>query len=150
MFRVEFLAWWGSIFGEYTKYSHNVCLMLTYDASSLESWNDMTTFYDALLHRCKKGARPILGTMIVAVGDGEGVVPEQDAQAFATQHDCAFSKISSITGRGINAVTCTLVELAYHFRDQFLEDEKGTQYRLERAELLRVMTPWPLPWRREL
>ncbi|PKX97290.1 uncharacterized protein P174DRAFT_501897 [Aspergillus novofumigatus IBT 16806] len=104
------------------------CLVFTYDASSRESWDEMVAACERLRSRCEEdGVLPFLATMIVAMGEGEGeaAVSHAEAEAFATQQDCLFIKISPVTGRGIGDAVGSLVELAHGARDQYPMDQEG-------------------------
>jgi hypothetical protein len=116
----------------------HVCLVLTYDASSRESWDEMVAACERIRSRCEDGALPFLATMIAAMGEGEGEgeapVSPAEAEAFATQRSCLFIKVSPATGRGICDAVGSLVELAHGARDQYTMDQEGHAQRYKRAE----------------
>ncbi|KAF7157805.1 hypothetical protein CNMCM6106_003934 [Aspergillus hiratsukae] len=121
----------------------HICLIFTYDASSRESWDEMVTAYERARSRCEDGVLPFLATMIAAMGEGEGEAPvsHAEAEAFATQRDCLFVKVSPTTGRGICDAVGSLVELAHGARDQYTTDQKGHTQRYKRAEALGTLFP---------
>jgi hypothetical protein len=124
----------------------HVCLILTYDASSRESWDEMLAACERLRSRCEEdGVLPFSATMIAAMDEGEGegepAVSHAEAEAFATQRDCLFAKVSPTTGRGICDAVGSLVELAHGARDQYPMDQEGHIKRFYRADALQVLFP---------
>ncbi|PKX90957.1 uncharacterized protein P174DRAFT_444707 [Aspergillus novofumigatus IBT 16806] len=123
-------------------YQH-IPLIFTYDASSRESWDEIVTAYESMRSRCKDGVHPFLAIMIAAMCEGEGKAPvlHAEAEAFATQRDCLFVKVSPITGRGMCNAVCSLIELAYGARDQYSTDKKGQTQRIKRANAIAALFP---------
>lgn len=99
----------------------HICLVLTYDASSRESWDEMTAAYERIRSRCPEGDLPFLATMIAAMGaeGGSQAVSREEGEAFANQRGCLFVEYSPTTGRGLRSAVGSLVELAYGARRQF-------------------------------
>ncbi|GAQ09507.1 hypothetical protein ALT_6828 [Aspergillus lentulus] len=129
--------WWGGT--AYLCLLQHLCLIFTYDASSRESWDEMVASCERWRSRCEEdGALPFSATMIAAMGEGEGepAVSHAEAEAFATQRDCLFVKVSPTTGRGICDAVGSLVELAHGARDQYPIDQKDHTKRLNRLEAL--------------
>ncbi|KAF4213544.1 hypothetical protein CNMCM5878_010328 [Aspergillus fumigatiaffinis] len=136
--------WWGGT--AYLCLMQHVCLILTYDASSRESWDEMVAACERLRSRCEEdGVLPFSATMIAAMDEGEGegepTVSQAETEAFATQRDCLFAKVSPTTGRGICDAVGSLVELAHGARDQYPMDQEGHTKRLNRAEGLQALFP---------
>ncbi|KAL4816731.1 hypothetical protein BDW67DRAFT_175341 [Aspergillus spinulosporus] len=127
----------------------HVCLVLTYDALSRESWDELVAVCEGLRSRSETGVLspyPFLGTMIVAMGEGEGEgeegpmsVSQEEAEAFATQQNCLFVRVSSRSGRGICDAVGSLVERAYSARGQYSTDQEGELQRYRRAQVLAAL-----------
>ncbi|KAK4149513.1 hypothetical protein C8A00DRAFT_37885 [Chaetomidium leptoderma] len=98
-------------------------LVLTYDASSRESWDEVVAQYEIMRSQCEDGDFPFLATMIAAMGEGEGSVSHEEAETFASQRACLFVKFSPVTGRGVCKAIGSLVELAHGARDQHFSDQ---------------------------
>ncbi|KAF4157640.1 hypothetical protein CNMCM6069_005414 [Aspergillus lentulus] len=132
--------WWGGT--AYLCLLQHLCLIFTYDASSRESWDEMVASCERWRSRCEEdGVLPFSATMIAAMGEGEGepAVSHAEAEAFATQRDCLFVKVSPTTGRGICDAVGSLVELAHGARDQYPIDQKDHTKRLNRLEALLIL-----------
>jgi hypothetical protein len=131
----------------YLELYQHICLVFTY-ASSRESWDEMVTAYERMRSQCKDRVPPFLATMIIAMGEGEGEAPvsHAEAEAFATQRDCLFVKVSPTTGRGICDAVSSLVELAYGARDQYTMDQKGKTQRYKRAVATSALFPPAQDW----
>jgi hypothetical protein len=94
---------------------HHLCLVLTYDASSRESWDEVVATCEKMHSRCDNGVLS-LPTMIAAMG--EGPVLHEEAGTLASQWGCLFVKLSPVTGRGVSDAIGSLVEIADSTRDQ--------------------------------
>ncbi|KAJ6081455.1 hypothetical protein N7499_006329 [Penicillium canescens] len=79
----------------------HICLILTYNASSRDSWDEVVAACERIRNRCKDAVLPFLTIMIAAIDEGETSVSHAEAEAFATQRDYLFIKFSPTTGRGI-------------------------------------------------
>ncbi|KAL3487268.1 hypothetical protein BJX62DRAFT_241197 [Aspergillus germanicus] len=129
----------------YSCYMQHVCLVLTYDASSWESWDQIVAVCERMRGRCKDGVLPYFATMIAAAVD-EGIGEEGigvgespglsrvEATAFAAQRGFYFVEFSLITGRGICDTVGSLVELANGVRDQYTMKKDGEAQRYKRAQ----------------
>ncbi|KAL3476672.1 hypothetical protein BJX99DRAFT_258220 [Aspergillus californicus] len=124
----------------------NICLMFTYNDSSRDSWDETVATCERL-HRCFQNAViPFLPTMI-AMGEGEGetTVPQEEAEAFAKQHDYLFVKFTPRTGRGVRDAVALLVETVHGAPDQYTMDEKGSDKRRKRTAALQALFPGEEP-----
>ncbi|KAL4938738.1 hypothetical protein BDV06DRAFT_231552 [Aspergillus oleicola] len=125
----------------------HVCLVLTYDASSRESWDVLVAVCEGMRSRSESGVLspyPFLATVIVAMGEGEGEegpmsVSQGEAEAFAIQRNCLFVEVSRRTGRGVCDAVGSLVERAHGARGQYPMDQKGEPQRYKRAQVLKAL-----------
>jgi hypothetical protein len=132
----------GSYSGILSFYQY-IPLIFTYNASSRESWDEMVTAYEGMHSRCKDGVHPFLAIMIAAIGEGDSKFPvsHAEAEAFATQRDCLFIKVSPTTGHGICDAVGSLVELAYGAHDQYTTEQKDFPQRYKRANAIVALFP---------
>ncbi|EAW22497.1 uncharacterized protein NFIA_011860 [Aspergillus fischeri NRRL 181] len=127
----------------------HVCLVLTYDTSSRESWDKLVAICEGMRSRSEDGVLspyPFLATVIVAMGEGEGEgeegpmsVSQGEAEAFATQRKCLFVEVSRRTGRGVCDAVGSLVERAHGARGQYPMDQEGEPQRYKRAQVLKAL-----------
>jgi hypothetical protein len=101
----------------------------------------MAAAYESIRNRCGDGALPFVATMIAAMGEGEALMSYAEAEAFATQRDCLFVKLSPINGRGICDAVGSLVELVHSARDRYATDQEGHTQRYKRGEALQALFP---------
>ncbi|KAL2838272.1 hypothetical protein BJY01DRAFT_35614 [Aspergillus pseudoustus] len=143
---------WAANLAMLTMLLQHVCLVFTYDAessSSRESWDEMVAVYERLRSRSEDGVLapfPFLATVIVAMGEGgegddEGVqsVPHAEAEAFATERNCLFARVSPTTGRGVCDAVGSLVERAHGARGQYSMAQAGEPKRYKRAQTLKAL-----------
>jgi hypothetical protein len=97
----------------------HICLVLTYDASSRGSCDEVVATCERMHSRCDDGGLP-LPTMIAAMG--EGSVSHEEARALASQWGCLFVTLSPVTGRGVCDAIGSLVVIAHGARDQYPTD----------------------------
>ncbi|KAJ5152757.1 uncharacterized protein N7482_009235 [Penicillium canariense] len=130
----------GSSLG-YLCLMQHVYLVLTYDASSSESWDEIAAVCDRMRSRCEDGALPFHATIIAAMdeGEGEAAVSHAEAEAFASQRGCRFVKFSPATGRGTCDAIGSLVELANRARDQYTLDKAGYAQRYKRGKAFQAV-----------
>ncbi|KAL4974460.1 hypothetical protein BDW66DRAFT_152873 [Aspergillus desertorum] len=122
---------WAASLAVLTIVQH-VCLVLTYDASSRESWDKLVAVSEGMRGRSEDGVLSpyhFLATAIVAMGEGEGEegpmsMSQGEAEAFATQRNCLFIEISRRTGRGVCDAVGSLVEWAHGARGQYPMDQE--------------------------
>ncbi|PKX92849.1 uncharacterized protein P174DRAFT_504931 [Aspergillus novofumigatus IBT 16806] len=127
----------------------HVCLVLTYDASSRESWDELAAVCEGMRSRSEDGVLspyPFLATVIVTMGEGEGEgeecpmsVLQGEAETFATQRNYLFVKVSRRTGRGVCDAVGSLVERAHGARGQYAMDQEGEPQRYKRAQVLKAL-----------
>ncbi|KAL3443671.1 hypothetical protein BJX65DRAFT_298159 [Aspergillus insuetus] len=134
----------------YPCYMQHVCLVLTYDASSRESWDETAAVCERMRGRCNDGVLPFFATMTAAaVGEGIGIgegageppgAPRVETEAFATQRGFLFVEFSPTTGRGICDAVGSLVELAHSVRDQYTMKKEGEAQRFKRAQEIKTVS----------
>jgi hypothetical protein len=124
--------------------AQHFCLVYTYKASSIESWDETVAAVNAMRTRCwENNISPFLATVIVATGEEgeEPAVPDAEAEAFAAQHDARFIKVSPRSGSGMCAGVAWLVERANGARDQYADNKEGREERYKRAEAFKALFP---------
>jgi hypothetical protein len=106
----------------YARTMHHVSFVLTYDASSRESWDEMVANYQDICNRFENGVTPF-PTMMAAMG--EGPVSRGEAESFASQRGCLFAQYSPATNQGVRDAFASLVELANATRVRYATDPNG-------------------------
>jgi hypothetical protein len=112
---VHFLPPRASAYIALLELMHHLCLVLTYDASSRESWDEVVATCKRMHICCDDGVLP-LPAMIAAMG--KGPVSHEEAGSLASQWGCLFVKLSPVTGPGVSDAIGLLVKIADSARDQ--------------------------------